>query len=152
MTCSSGSRCRSIHARSPDPREFPAIEPNYFTHAADRATALAMLRLIRRVAASPALAPHIVRETRPGADVQDEGALLEYARGSGQTAWHTVGTCRMGPPSDSVVDARLRVHGVQRLRVIDASVMPTITSGNTAAPTMMIAEKGAAMITEDWRG
>jgi choline dehydrogenase len=139
----------SIHAASPDPRTHPRIEPNYFTHEDDRATALAMLRLIRRVAAAPALAPHIVRETRPGPEVQDDAALLDYARGSGQTAWHTVGTCRMGSPADSVVDARLRVHGVQRLRVIDASVMPTIASSNTNAPAIMIGERGADLVLAD---
>jgi choline dehydrogenase len=141
----------SIHAASPDPRAHPKIEPNYFTHGDDRATALAMLRLIRRVAAAPALAPHIVRETRPGPEVQDDAALLDYARGSGQTAWHTVGTCRMGSPADSVVDARLRVHGVQRLRVIDASVMPTIPSSNTNAPAIMIGERGADLVLADAR-
>lgn len=139
----------SIHAASPDPLAHPRIEPNYFTHEDDRATALAMLRLIRRVAAAPALTPLIVRETRPGPEVQDDAALLDYARGSGQTAWHTVGTCRMGPPADSVVDARLRVHGVQRLRVIDASVMPTIPSSNTNAPSIMIGERGADLVLAD---
>ena len=140
-----------IHAASPDPRAHPKIQPNYFTHEDDRATALAMLRLIRRVAAAPALAPLIVRETRPGPQVQDDAALLDYARGSGQTAWHTVGTCRMGAPADSVVDARLRVHGVRRLRVIDASIMPTIPSSNTNAPSIMVGEKGADLVLADAR-
>lgn len=139
----------SIHARSSDPREFPRIEPNYFTDELDRRTGLAMLRLIRRVAAAPALGPLIVRETRPGPEVQDDAGLLDYARGTGQTAWHTVGTCRMGSPADSVVDARLRVHGVQRLRVVDASVMPTIASSNTNAPSIMIGERGADLVLAD---
>ena len=139
----------SIHARSRDPLEHPRIEPNYFTAEGDRRTGVAMLRLIRRVAAQPAIASLIVRETRPGPEVKDDEALLDYARGCGQTAWHTVGTCRMGPASDSVVDARLRVHGVASLRVADASVMPTIASSNTNAPAIMIGEKAADLLLAD---
>jgi choline dehydrogenase len=142
----------SIHARSRDPLEHPRIEPNYFTDERDRATGLAMLRLIRQVAAQPAMQAGIVRETRPGPDVADDVSLLDYARGCGQTAWHTVGTCRMGSVSDSVVDARLRVHGVQRLRVADASVMPTIPSSNTNAPSIMIGEKAADLVRADASG
>jgi len=136
----------AIHARSRDPLEHPSIEPRYFSDPHDRATAVALLRLLRRVAAEPALASLIVRETRPGPDVASEEALLAYARGCGQTAWHTVGTCRMGAEDDSVVDARLRVHGVGRLRVADASVMPTIASSNTNAPAIMIGEKAADLV------
>lgn len=136
----------AIHARSRDPLEPPAIEPRYFSDPEDRATAVALLRLLRRVAAEPAMRSVIVRETRPGPEVVDDEALLDYARGCGQTAWHTVGTCRMGPESDSVVDARLRVHGVDRLRVADASVMPTIASSNTNAPAIMIGEKAADLV------
>jgi choline dehydrogenase len=139
----------SIHAASPDAAVPPVIEPNYFADPADRATALRLLRLVRRVAAQPALAPWIVAEQRPGAGTVDDDALLDYARESGQTAWHTVGTCRMGPPSDAVVDARLRVHGVERLRVADISVMPTIASSNTNAPAMMIGEKAADLLLAD---
>ncbi len=139
----------SIHVKSADAREFPRIEPNYFTDELDRRTGVAMLRLIRQVAQQPAMQAVIVRETRPGPDVRDEAGLLDYARGSGQTAWHTVGTCRMGSPADSVVDARLRVHGVQKLRVVDASVMPTIASSNTNAPSIMIGEKGADLVLAD---
>jgi choline dehydrogenase len=87
-----------------------------------------------------------VRETRPGPEVADDASLLDYARGCGQTAWHTVGTCRMGPEADSVVDGRLRVHGVRGLRVADASVMPTIASSNTNAPSIMIGEKAADLV------
>ncbi|MCW5590574.1 MAG: GMC family oxidoreductase N-terminal domain-containing protein [Burkholderiales bacterium] len=139
----------SIHARSRDPLEHPRIEPNYFAAEDDRRTGVAMLRLIRRVAAQPAIASLIVRETRPGPEVEDDEALLDYARGCGQTAWHTVGTCRMGPEADSVVDARLRVHGVQGLRVADASVMPTIPSSNTNAPAIMIGEKASDLVLAD---
>jgi choline dehydrogenase len=131
----------SIHIASTDPKAFPKIEPNYFTHELDRRTAVDMLRLIRRVAESPAMSKLIVRETRPGAEAQSDDELLDYARGTGQTAWHTVGTCRMGDAADSVVDTRLRVHGVRKLRVIDASVMPTIPSSNTNAPSIMLGER-----------
>ena len=139
----------SIHARSRDPLEHPRIEPNYFSDELDRSTGLAMLRLIRRIAAEPAMQTAIVRETRPGAEVADDAALLDYARGCGQTAWHTVGTCRMGSEPDSVVDARLRVHGVAKLRVADASVMPTIPSSNTNAPSIMIGEKASDLVLAD---
>jgi choline dehydrogenase len=141
----------SIHAASPDPRAFPKIEPRYFTDEHDRATALALLKLIRRIASQPALRALIVRETRPGPEVADDAALLDYARGCGQTAWHTVGTCRMGAPGESVVDARLRVHGIAKLRVADASVMPTIPSSNTNAPAIMIGERAADLVLADAR-
>ncbi|HSN21503.1 MAG TPA: GMC oxidoreductase, partial [Usitatibacter sp.] len=139
----------SIHAASPDPHAFPRIEPRYFTDERDRATALALLRLVRRIAAQPPLAGLIVRETRPGPEVASDEALMDYARGCGQTAWHTVGTCRMGSARDSVVDARLRVHGVAKLRVADASVMPTIPSSNTNAASIMIGERAADFVLAD---
>jgi choline dehydrogenase len=141
----------TCHIASPDPHAAPSIQPNYLADPADRAGALALLRLVARIAAMPALRPFVVAETRPGAGVDDDDALLAYARETGQTAWHTVGTCRMGPPEDAVVDARLRVHGVRGLRVADASVMPTIVSSNTNAPAIMIGEKAADMILADAR-
>jgi choline dehydrogenase len=141
----------SVHVRSRDPLEHPVIRPNYLSEPEDLAGGLRMLRLIRRIASQPALRGLIVQETRPGPQVLDDDGLLDYARSTGQTAWHTVGTCRMGQPEDSVVDSRLRVHGIDGLRVIDASVMPTIASSNTNAPAMMIGEKGADMILEDAR-
>ena len=139
----------STHIVAADPLAAPSIRPNYLADEDDRRAAVDLLRLIERIAGQPALRPFIVEETRPGPC--DDDALLAYARETGQTAWHTVGTCRMGPPADSVVDERLRVHGVERLRVADASVMPTIVSSNTNAPAMMIGEKAAAMIVEDQR-
>jgi len=139
----------SIHATSADPRAFPKIEPNYFTEPHDRATASALLELVRRIAAREPLRRLIVRETRPGPEISGDEALLEYARTCGQTAWHTVGTCRMGLAGDSVVDARLRVHGVEKLRVADASVMPTIPSSNTNAPAIMIGERAADLLLAD---
>ena len=141
----------SIHIASTDARAFPRIEPNYFADERDRAKGLALLKRIRAIAAQPALEPLIVRETRPGPEVADDAALLDYARGCGQTAWHTVGSCRMGRPGDSVVDARLRVHGLAKLRVADASIMPTIASSNTNAPAIMIGEKAADLVLADAR-
>lgn len=137
----------SIHIASADAKAYPNIEPNYFTDERDRATGLAMLKLIRRVASQEAMRSVIVRESRPGMAVTDDAELLDYARGCGQTAWHTVGSCRMGTSArDSVVDSRLCVHGVARLRVADASVMPTIASSNTNAPSIMVGEKAADLI------
>jgi choline dehydrogenase len=107
------------------------------------------MRFARAIFASPAIAPYSVVETLPGSDVTTEDGLLDYARRYGTTIYHPVGTCRMGDGPSAVVDSRLRVHGMQGLRVIDASVMPTLTTGNTNAPTIMIGEKGAAMIRED---
>lgn len=139
----------SIHIASADPAQFPAIQPNYLMHEEDRETAVRILRLIRKVAAQPALRQVIVAEQRPGPDVSEAGDLLDYVRETGQTAWHTVGTCRMGPAGNCVVDARLRVHGLQGLRVVDASVLPTIPSSNTNAAAIMVGEKGADMVLED---
>lgn len=141
----------SIHARTPDIADPPAIQPNYLDHPEDRASAIRLLKLIRKVAAQPALEGWIVAEERPGTGATSDEALLDYARETGQTAWHTVGTCRMGVDPDAVVDPRLRVRGVTGLRVVDISVMPTIASSNTNAPAIMIGEKGAAMILEDHR-
>ena len=109
-------------------------------------------RHVRRIFAAPALAQHSLGETSPGPDIQSDAELLAYARRSGNTLYHPVGTCKMGEDPRAVVDSRLRVRGIQGLRVIDASVMPTLTTGNTNAPTIMIGEKGAAMIREDAAG
>jgi choline dehydrogenase len=138
-----------IHIRSRDPREYPRIDPHYFAEREDRETAVGLLRLIRRIAAQPALQRYIVSEERPGPSGSDDAALLEYARETGQTAWHTVGTCRMGRSGEGVVDTRLRVQGVAGLRVVDASVMPTIPSSNTNAAAIMVGERGASFILED---
>jgi len=142
----------SIHATSPDPRAFPRIEPNYLAEQADRDTTLALLRLVRRIAGSGAMKGVIVRETRPGPEVNDDHSLMEYARTCAQTAWHTVGTCRMGAPGQGVVDARLRVHGVAKLRVADASVFPTIPSSNTNAASILAGERAADFLRDDARG
>jgi choline dehydrogenase len=143
-----------LRLRSADPAAAPAIKPNYLATDDDRHVAAQSLRVVRRIAAQPALQRFEPQEYLPGTAVGDDEASLVKAAGDvGTTIFHPVGTARMGLPSDplAVVDERLRVFGLDGLRVVDASVMPTITSGNTNAPTMMIAEKGAAMIIEDAR-
>jgi len=124
------------------------IAPNYLATDEDRRVAVDALRLTRRILAAPALAPYAPDEMLPGAAIQSDDALVHAAGDIGTTIFHPVGTCRMGAASDAlcVVDASLRVHGIAGLRVVDASVMPTITSGNTNAPTVMIAERASALI------
>ncbi|MDX1431153.1 MAG: choline dehydrogenase [Gammaproteobacteria bacterium] len=141
----------SVHARSADPHEHPAIRPNYLATLTDQQVTVAGMKLSRRLAATEALAPFVLEELLPGAAVQGDAALIEHAREVGQTIYHPVGTCKMGSDPRAVVDERLRVRGVASLRVVDASIMPTITSGNTNAPTIMIAEKAADMIADDRR-
>ena len=132
-------------------REAPAINPGYLEAQADIDVITSGIRIARRIFAQPALAPHVVAETLPGQDVQTDDDIAAYIRTVGHTAFHPVGTCKMGQDPMAVVDPRLRVRGIVGLRVIDASIMPTLTSGNTNAPTMMIGEKGAAMLIEDIR-
>jgi choline dehydrogenase-like flavoprotein len=145
-----------VRLRSRDPADAPAIKPNYLSTDEDRRIAVNAIRLTRRIVAQPALAPFHPAEYLPGATVRDddEQALAKAAGDIGTTIFHPVGTAKMGLASDplTVVDEKLRVAGIDRLRVIDASVMPTITSGNTNAPTMMIAEKGAALLRADAKG
>jgi choline dehydrogenase len=139
----------TIMARNADAAEKPIITPNYLSDPADFRVLKAGVQFTRAIFAAPAIAQHSVAETLPGPDITTDDGLLDYARRYGTTIYHPVGTCRMGEGPSAVVDARLRVHGVAGLRVIDASVMPTLTTGNTNAPTIMIGEKGAAMIRED---
>ena len=139
----------TIMAGSPDPAAPPVITPNYLSDPNDTRVLLSGMRITRQIFAQKAIAQHSVVETLPGPNATTDEALAEYARGYGTTIYHPVGTCRMGDGPNAVVDARLRVHGIGGLRVIDASIMPTLTTGNTNAPTIMIAEKGAAMIRED---
>jgi choline dehydrogenase-like flavoprotein len=138
-----------VDITSPDWRAHPKIAPNYLSTEGDRTTAAHAIRLTRRIMAQPALAPHKPEELKPGPIGHDEAALAAAAGQIGTTIFHPVATCRMGTDDHAVTDARLKVRGLQGLRVVDASVMPTITSGNTNSPTLMIAEKAAAMILED---
>jgi choline dehydrogenase len=144
-----------VRLRSSDPMDKPVIKPHYLSTVEDRRVAVDSIRVARRIAAQPALAKYRPVEYLPGQSVgNDDAALLKAAGDVGTTIFHPVGTAKMGRATDptAVVDERLRIIGLDRLRIVDASVMPTITSGNTNAPTMMIAEKGAAMIREDRRG
>jgi choline dehydrogenase len=141
-----------IVPRSANPLDAPAIHLNYLSSEKDRETTVGAIKLAQKIARQPALARHIIREHAPGPDARSDDEILAWARTSAQTIYHPVGTCRMGSGADAVVDARLRVHGIAGLRVVDASIMPTVTSGNTNAPTMVIGEKGAELILEDAAG
>jgi choline dehydrogenase len=138
-----------VEASSADPREQPSINPNYLAEDRDRRSVIAGMRRVRAWFNAPALKRYLVAETVPGPDVQTDDEFLAYARETGTTVFHATCSCRMGSDPMAVVDDRLRVHGIEGLRVIDASVMPVVTSTNTNAPTIMIAEKGAAMLKED---
>ena len=145
----------ALTLKSADPAAAPAISPNYLATPEDRQVAADSIRVTRAIVAQPALAKYRPEEYLPGAQVGDDEAALEHAAGNiGTTIFHPVGTARMGRDDDvrAVVDARLRVIGLEGLRVADASVMPSITSGNTNSPTMMIAEKATAMMREDAKG
>jgi len=134
---------------SPDPAEYPHIKLNYLSDPDDRRIAVDAMRYTRRIMAARALARFEPEEFRPGADAETDDELAKAAGELGTTIFHPVGTCKMGDDEMAVVDERLRVRGVAGLRVVDASIMPRITSGNTNAPAYMIAEKGAAMILSD---
>ncbi|HYM28018.1 MAG TPA: GMC oxidoreductase, partial [Steroidobacteraceae bacterium] len=151
-TCRPTSR-GSIHIRSPDPFEPPAIAPNSLSTAADVQDVFDGARLLRRIAASAPLAAVIKAEREPGKDVVTDSQVLADFRARAGSVFHAVGTCAMGPDARSaVVDAQLRVHGVAGLRVCDASVFPNVTSGNTNTPTLMLAEKAADLILDDSAG
>ncbi|MBU2534404.1 MAG: GMC family oxidoreductase N-terminal domain-containing protein [Alphaproteobacteria bacterium] len=141
----------TIMATSPNARDKPSIKPNYLSAPNDISVALAGVRHVRRVFQAPALARHVEHEIAPGDHVQTDEQTINFIRANGITIYHPVGTCKMGTDPMAVVDPRLRVRGIAGLRVIDASIMPLVTTGNTNAPTIMIAEKGAAMIREDAR-
>ncbi|MBV9556279.1 MAG: choline dehydrogenase, partial [Pseudolabrys sp.] len=143
----------TLKLKSADPNDAPLIDPNYLATPEDRHAAAQSIRITRAIVREPALAKYRPEEYLPGPKVRDddEAALVKSAGDIGTTIFHPVGTAKMGRDDDplAVVDARLRVIGMENLRVVDASVMPSITSGNTNSPTIMIAEKGAAMILED---
>ncbi len=142
----------SVHICGADAAEPPEIRANYLSAEHDIRTIVAALRMIRKIAAQPGLAQHIVRETRPGPAASSDDALLEHARATGQTSYHPIGTCRMGADARAVVDARLKVHGIDGLRVCDASIMPTMVASNTNAPSIMIGEKASDLVLADARG
>jgi len=135
-----------VLVRTPDPHDHPAINPRYLAEATDQRAMVGGLKFLRRLFAAPALAKHIIEENVPGPSVQSDDELLDYARSNGSTVYHASCSCMMGNHAMSVVDDQLRVHGLEGLRIVDASVMPAVSSTNTNAPTIMIAEKGAAMI------
>jgi len=135
-----------VRVKSADPRAAPAIRYNYLSTENDRRVMVEGLKLIRRIAAAPPLAGYIVREEFPGPEVRTDEDLLALVRQSGETVFHPTSTCRMGTDAASVVDSQLRVRGLAGLRVVDASVMPAVVSGNTNAAVIAIAEKAADLI------
>ncbi|CUB01840.1 GMC family oxidoreductase [Comamonas thiooxydans] len=138
-----------VELASADPLRPPLFHPNYLSSESDIRRHVAGMRRLRQIMHTPPLGARVVEEVKPGAGAESDAQLLDYLRRCGGTGWHQVGTCKMGSDGKAVVDARLRVHGVRRLRVIDASVMPLIPTGNTSAPCIMIGEKGADMVRED---
>jgi choline dehydrogenase len=138
-----------VRIKSADPREAPAIHPNYLATQKDRDTIVAGVTVMRRIFQAPAMARHIAEEIEPGKQCDNDDELLDFIRRRGSTTYHPVGTCRMGQDPKAVVDERLRVRGFVGLRVVDASIMPAVVSGNTNAAAIMIGEKGADMILED---
>jgi choline dehydrogenase len=141
----------AVEIRSPDPFGAPALMPNYLDTEYDRRIMVEGAKFVRRLAATPSLAPYVLAEHQPGPSARNDEALLEAVRNFGSSGYHPCGTCRIGQDAAAVVDPRLRVRGVEGLRVIDASVMPVVVSGNTNAATVMIAEKGADLVRADAR-
>ncbi|MFG1222804.1 GMC family oxidoreductase [Xanthobacter wiegelii] len=142
----------SIHAKSADPLTPPAIRPNFLAMEEDRACLAAGMKIARQIVGQKAMDPYRAFEMNPGPDCRSDADFVEFARRTGQTIYHPVGTCSMGTGPQAVVDPHLRVIGLSGLRVVDASVMPTLVSANTAAAVMMIAEKAADLIKADGRG
>lgn len=139
-----------LEIRSADAREHPAIHPNYLSEPGDLAEMVQAARFLRRLGDAPSFARVIDAELKPGKSVESDAALAEDIRNRAYSVFHPVGSCRMGPdPATAVVDSRLRVHGIEALRVIDASIFPVITSGNTNAPSIMVGERGASFVLEN---
>lgn len=141
-----------VHLRSRDPMEQASMDPKYLSHESDVQTFLKGIRTAREVAALPPLRDLVVRETRPGPEVQDDEGLIAYMKDTIQTSWHMVGTTKMGTGDDAVVDPRLRVRGVRNLRVVDSGIFPTIPSSNTNIPSIVCGEKGADLLLADAAG
>ena len=139
----------SIHIKSSNPYEAPSIRPHFLSVPSDAETLIAGMKIARHVIAQPAMDPYRAYEMNPGDAVQTDGQWLDFARINGQTIYHPVGTCAMGMGPHAVVDPQLKVHGLNGLRIVDASVMPTMVSANTEAAVLMIAEKGADLILQD---
>jgi len=137
-----------IHIASADPRRPPAINFNFLSSPIDAELTVRAVRIARAIMSAPALAPMQVTEIAPGVSQISDGDILEWVKRVAETTYHPVGTCKMGSDALAVVDAQLRVHGIQGLRVADASIMPTLTSGNTNAPSIMIGEKAADMVLQ----
>ena len=140
-----------VRIKSADPSQPPAIHPNYLATQKDRDTMVAGMKVLRRIAAAPALKRYVAEEVDPGPACDGDDAMLDFVRRRGSTVYHPVSTCRMGQDAKAVVDEQLRVRGIAGLRLIDASIMPTVVSGNTNAATIMIAEKAADLVLEDAR-
>jgi choline dehydrogenase len=136
----------TVRIRSRDPRDAPAMQPNYLSTELDRRCAIEGVKLARALASTASLKPYVAEEYRPGKEAASDEQLLEFARNYGATIFHPAGTCKMGSDPMAVVDSQLKVHGLQNLRVVDCSIMPTLVSGNTHAPVVMIAEKASALI------
>ena len=138
-----------VEISSSNPKNPPKITYNFLTAAKDRETLIVGVRKVREIMKQNAIRRYIVREVRPGSGSSSDRDILDFLENSGRTSYHPVGTCRMGPDNEAVVDPYLRVKGVDCLRVVDASIMPTLVSGNTNAPVIMIAEKASDMILAD---
>jgi choline dehydrogenase-like flavoprotein len=141
----------SLRIRSADPTMAPEIRINYLSTEADRTANVEGLKVSRRILQAPALRPYVMEEVDPGAKVSTDEELLNYCRARGSTIYHPTSTCRMGSDPLAVVDQRLRVRGLEGLRVVDGSIMPDLVSGNTNAAIIMIAEKASDMILQDAR-
>jgi choline dehydrogenase len=139
----------SLRIRSADPAAPPEIRINYLATETDRRANIDGIRILRKILAAPSLKPYVVDEAYPGSNVTSDEDILGYCRQTGSTVYHPTSTCRMGDDGLAVVDQRLRVRGIEGLRVVDASIMPDLISGNTNAPVIMIAEKASDMILQD---
>src|ERR1700710_1689441 len=137
-----------VHITAADARRPPAINFNFLSSPLDAELTVRAVRIARAIMTAPAMAEMRLTELAPGTSQTTDDEILDWVRRAAETTYHPVGTCKMGPDSMAVVDAQLRVHGIQALRVADASIMPTLTSGNTNAPSIMIGEKAADMVLQ----